>query len=171
MIEPFSETKQIVNGKSWGLGPASYDIRIAHDLNLGPHPGHALMNFMRIERDANVALCMLHESPPEPNFALANTIENFAIPKDVAAYVCDKSTYARLHVSAFNTLLDPGFVGNLTLELVNLSDEGVFIQAGDPICQLVFHWLDAPTDRPYRGKYQGQPARPVGAILEADRGL
>ncbi len=61
-------------------------------------------------------------------------------------------------MTLFNTLFDPGFVGNATLEIVNLSDQVVEIKAGDPICQFVFHWLDASTDRPYSGKYQNHPS-------------
>ena len=38
--------------------------------------------------------------------------------------------------------------------------------AGDPICQVAFHWLDEATDRPYRGKYQNQAAKPTPAIFE-----
>ena len=88
------------------------------------------------------------------------------MPHNVAGYVCDKSSFARVFVSAFNTLFDPGFEGNATLELVNLGPETVEIKAGDPICQLVFHWLDQETDRPYRGKYMHQPKRPIGALYE-----
>ena len=137
LIDPFIKDKRIVNGMSYGLSAASYDVRIAHDLTLMRH---------------------------EP--ALANTMENFKIPLDVVGYVVDKSTYARRFITAFNTLLDPGWRGNLTLELVNLGNSPIDIKAGDPICQIVFHWLDEPTVLGYSGKYQNQPARPVPAIME-----
>ena len=170
MISPFSEEKVVINGKSYGLSAASYDITIAHDLQLGMHPGYLLADLLRSEDDPMKALCMFKEHLPPPSFALAHSVEDFIIPDNIVGYVCDKSTYARLHVSAFNTVFDPGFEGNATLEVVNLSDRPVVIRAGDPICQLVFHWLDMPTDRPYAGKYQRQPARPVGAILEGMEG-
>lgn len=129
MITPFEAEKQIINGKSFGLSGASYDVRIAHDLTLVPHEA-----------------------------ALAHTVEDFDMPHDVVGYVVDKSSYARRFVSALNTLIDPGFVGNLTLELVNLSRDTIMIKAGDPIVQVAFHWLDAMTERPYgpKSKYYGQ---------------
>lgn len=133
LIHPFIGTKVVVNGKSYGLSAASYDVRIAHKLCLMPK-----------------------------EVALAHTVEDFALPDNVVGYVVDKSTYARRFVSAFNTLLDPGFVGNLTLELVNHGYTPVDIAAGDPIVQVVFHWLDEPTDRAYDGKYQGQTAAAHG---------
>lgn len=136
MITPFVSEKVVVNGVSYGLSAASYDVRIAHDLTL-------------MSREA----------------ALANTVENFNMPTDVSGYVKDKSTYARRFLSAFNTFIDPGWRGNLTLELVNHGPSPIDIKAGDPIAQIVFHWLDEQTALPYEGKYQNQPARPVGPIL------
>ena len=139
MITPFVEEKCVINGVSYGLSAASYDVRIAHKLTMmGGEP------------------------------ALAHTIEDFNIPDNVVAYVVDKSTYARRFVSALNTLIDPGFCGNLTLELVNIGRSPIDIKAGDPIVQIAFHWLDVPTDRPYRGKYQNQTKAAHAARYEAD---
>jgi deoxycytidine triphosphate deaminase len=102
---------------------------------------------------------------PEP-YALANTVEDFDMPPNVVGYVVDKSSFARVFVTAFNTLIDPGFHGNLTLELVNLGPEVVEMKLGDPICQIAFHFLDRPTDRPYAGKYQHQTKKPHPARFE-----
>lgn len=137
MITPFVSEKRVVNGVSYGLGPASYDVRIAHDLRL--YRGQA---------------------------SLAHTVEDFAMPDNVVGYVIDKSTYARRFVTAFNTLLDPGWQGNLTLELVNLGSEVVNIKAGDPIVQIAFHWLDEATVVPYRGKYFNQTKAAHGPRYE-----
>lgn len=141
MISPFVGEKTVVNGTSFGLSVASYDVRIAHDLVLEPG-----------------------------DFSLAHTLEDLAMPSNVCAVVADKSTYARRGVSAFNTFIDPGFCGNLTLELKNLGNSTVSISAGDAICQLVFMWLDEKTDRPYSGKFQNQPRRSVGARFEKSDG-
>jgi dCTP deaminase len=173
MISPFLAEAQQINGKSAGLSAASYDARIAHDLTLGPHPGEIMREvFMRQFTSGTVEDMLIswnelhaHIVNYPPCRALANTMEDFSIPHNVAGYICDKSTYARLHVTLFNTLFDPGFIGNATLEIVNLSGQVVTIKAGDPICQFAFHWLDQPTDRAYAGKYQKQPKRPVPAIL------
>lgn len=197
MITPFLESKYIVNGKSAGLSVASYDLRIAHDLTLGPHPGYRLqagirralfavkaVRERRAERSRNgeTAMTIIMEEPDDldmmlpglsmamedspPPFALAHTIENFAMPLDVSGQICDKSTYARMGLSCFNTFFDPGFIGNGTLELVNLSSETIVIRAGDPICQIVFNRLDKPVAQGYTGKYQYQPKQPVPAIME-----
>ena len=169
MISPFSDERHVVNGKSWGLSAASYDVRIAHDLVLGPNPGEFLLEAVcALDGGSPTEVAnlkrKLHSLPPSR--ALAHTIEDFIIPHDVSGAVCDKSSFARVFVSAFNTFFDPGFQGNATLELVNLGPETVEIKAGDPICQFLFHFLDKPTDRPYRGKYQGQKKGAQPAIYE-----
>ena len=88
------------------------------------------------------------------------------MPDNVCGFVVDKSTNARHFISAFNTLIDPGFKGNLTLELVNHSKQTINIEEGEPIVQIVFHWLDEASDRPYSGKYQHQTKAAHGPRFE-----
>jgi len=137
LLSPFVE-RGVANGRSYGLSSCTYDCRIAHNLLLPVHQGK-----------------------------LAVTMEWFCMPNNVCGSVLDKSTHARVFVTAFNTHLDPGWYGYLTVELVNLGPEVVEWQEGDPVCQVKFEWLDEPTDRPYDGKYNNQPQVPVGPILEA----
>lgn len=135
-LEPFHE-RTVVDGMSFGLGPAGYDVRIAQSIVLGPG-----------------------------EFALASTIERFAMPDDLLGYVKDKSTWARRGVCVQNTVVEPGWRGHLTLELTNHSREALHIGTGHPIAQIVFHRLEAPTERPYAGKYQDQEAGPQPARKE-----
>jgi dCTP deaminase len=99
-------------------------------------------------------------------FLLASTVERFAMPDWIVGIVHDKSTIARMGIALQNTVIEPGWEGYLTLEITNHGEEPVELVARQPIAQVLFHPLDQPTDRPYRGKYQDQPARPVGAIKE-----
>lgn len=186
MLVPYSQDKIRVNGKSKGLSAASYDVSIDHDLVLGPHPGHILKKVIlaKYDLDKNIrneqwgteSLIEIFETTihelrtAPPNYSLAYTCEDFYMPHNVTADVADKSTYARLFVSCYNTFIDPGFVGNLTLEIVNDSAETVVIKKGDPICQIIFNWTDGKTDRPYDGKYQHQKKEAVAARLETDDG-
>jgi dCTP deaminase len=96
------------------------------------------------------------------------------------ARVEGKSTIGRsgqiIHTAGF---VEPGFVGVLTLEPVNLSPVPVVYEVGMPIAQLTVARLDQPTSRPYGhpelgSRYQGQhevtPPRPhpSGALWGAD---
>ena len=45
--------------------------------------------------------------------------------------------------------IDPGFSGQIVLELKNLSDKPITLRQGQPVAQLVFHQLTRPAQRPY----------------------
>ena len=60
--------------------------------------------------------------------------------------------------------VDPGFEGNLTLELSNVANLPITIYYAMPIGQISFMRMDAPVERPYGSgeagsKYQGRPSR------------
>src|SRR5262249_6693046 len=74
----------------------------------------------------------------------------------------------RRALSVFNTILDSGWYGYATLELINHGRASLVILAGDPIGQVVCHLLTEPTTQPYSGKYQDQEAGPQPA---RDEGL
>ena len=135
IFTPFHE-RTVAHGMTFGLGPAGYDVRIAEDMHLRPG-----------------------------DFALASTMEHFAIPDDVLAIVHDKSTWARRGLCVQNTVAEPGWRGFLTLELTNHGAGTITIRTGMPIAQIVLHRLDEPTEQPYAGKYQDQRAGSVPAIL------
>lgn len=139
IMDPFHE-RSTFEGLSFGLSSCGYDVRIAQDIQLGK---------WHYER-----------------FALASTIEHFTMPNNVVGRVCDKSTWARLGVAVQNTIIEPGWRGFLTLELSNNAPGPVFIKKGTPIAQVLFEWLDEPTEQSYSGKYQDQPEGPVEAKFE-----
>lgn len=140
MVTPFFE-RTVINGMTFGLGPSGYDVRIAQDVHLNGG-----------------------------GFTLASTMESFAIPNDILASVADKSTWARRGIALQNTIIEPGWRGVLTLELTFHDLGHVFIAAGSPIAQIIFHRLEAATDQPYpeTGKYQDQEAGPQPARRAID---
>lgn len=101
-------------------------------------------------------------------FLLGSTIESVHIPNDLIACLDGKSTWARrgLLIHVTGGYIDPGFSGNVTLEMVNLSSKSISLRAGDRICQIRFHVLSSQCAVPYgpdRGsKYHGEHA--VGTI-------
>lgn len=95
-------------------------------------------------------------------FKLASTQEQFTMPSDVMGVVHDKSTWIRKGLAVHNTVIEPGWIGYLTLELKNEGTDTLQIWKGDPICQVVFHQMIGQTDA-YSGKYQGQGRGPQKA--------
>ncbi len=107
-------------------------------------------------------------------FALGSTIESVRVPHDLVARVEGRSSIGRLAVVVHATagFIDPGFEGQITLELSNLGRCAVKLYPGMRISQVVLHRLTSPAERPYgpeRGsKYQGQVG-PVPSRLPKDR--
>lgn len=135
-VRPFCE-RGVIRGRSYGLSVASYDIRVAESFTLA-----------------------------EGQFKLASSVEEFFMPKNVAGVLKDKSSWARVGLSVFNTFVDPGFLGYLTLELVNHGPSPLRIKAGDSIAQVIFQFTDRPTEG-YKGKYNRQEAGPQKARYES----
>ena len=96
-------------------------------------------------------------SPGE--FVLAHTAELIRVPNDLECVFNLKSSRGR---EGYDHLLagyiDPGFVGRVTLELVNVNrHQKLVLQRGMKIGQLRFSRLDATPMRSYAvtGRYQG----------------
>jgi dCTP deaminase len=135
-IKPFLE-RTTYNGMSFGLSHAGYDVRIAETMWLMPGM-----------------------------FSLASTVEEFFMPDDLVGFVHDKSSWARRGLSLFNTVIEPGWRGFLTLELVNHSTDPIRLLSGSPIAQIIFMRMEESAEKPYAGKYQNQKRGPQEAIDE-----
>lgn len=134
-IENMIDHKAREHGVSYGLSEAGYDIRIKQELLLSE----------------------------DARFAIASTIERFNMPKTLVGVVHDKSTWARKGLSVLSTVIEPGWRGWLTLELVYHGHGTLHIPAGAGIAQVLFHHLEWPADYG-DGKYQNQENEPVGPI-------
>ena len=90
-------------------------------------------------------------------FILGSTIERIHLPNDIVARVEGRSSIGRLGIMVHITagFIDPGFHGNITLEIKNVSDKPFPLKYGDRLCQVVFETLDHPCTKTYDGKYQG----------------
>lgn len=94
---------------------------------------------------------------PPHSFLLATTLETIRLPDNLTAFVEGRSSIGRIGLFIQNAgWVDPGFQGQITLELYNANSLPIQLEAGRRICQLVFCSMDQATLSPYRGKYQGQ---------------
>ncbi len=105
---------------------------------------------------------------PPHTFLLATTIERVRLPADLTAFVEGRSSIGRIGLFIQNAgWVDPGFEGQITLELFNANSLPIRLEAGRRICQLVFCRMDHVATNPYRGKYQGQ-RRTTGSLVFKD---
>lgn len=94
---------------------------------------------------------------PSHCFVLATTIETISLPNNLTAFVEGRSSIGRMGLFIQNAgWVDPGFKGQLTLELYNSNALPIRLVSGRRICQIVFCNMDQKTNNPYKGKYQNQ---------------
>jgi dCTP deaminase len=88
---------------------------------------------------------------------LATTIEKVSIPDFIAAKFEGKSSLGRLGLGTHVTagFIDAGFIGQITLEMQNVSDYPIMVRKGMKIGQLSFCKLSSPASRPYGSKQLG----------------
>ena len=144
MIAPFVDEKYKDRGVSYGLSAASYDLRL--------------------DKCDNAFEDTVVFGLPPNTFILGCTLEHIKMPDNIVGLIKDKSTWARKGLSVFNTLIDPGFQGQITLELKNQGNELLELPRGIGIAQIMFFECE-PCDVPYNGKYQGQEGV-VGARVQ-----
>ena len=150
-IRGMASRKLKAHGTRYGLVEAGFDIRIRQEIIFKPDMAMG----PTIEVDGHLE---------HGRFTLASAIEEFDMPTDLVGVVHDKSTWARQGLSVFNTVIEPGWKGFLTLELVYHGENGLHIPAGSGIAQVLFH--QAMVRAAYDGKYQNQADKPVPAISE-----
>lgn len=167
--------RRITEGEA--IQPASFDLRLgssfafpsANDRVVSPR-GRIYNAFdpkLPSEVSAKAAL------PDKPfviepkEFVLATTKEYIKLPNDLTAFVEGRSSIGRMGLFVQNAgWVDPGFEGEITLELFNASDNAIKLIEGMRIAQLVFAQLDRPAGDPYNGKYQGQKGATGSGIFK-----
>lgn len=122
--------------------PASLEVHLADALTRSHEEG-----FTEYGQNHSVETWWLE--PGE--FALGSTVETLVVPSHLCAQVNGKSSLGRLGLLVHATagFIDPGFQGQVTLELKNLSNRTIALHKLMPVAQLVFHRLSSPAQRPY----------------------
>jgi dCTP deaminase len=83
-------------------------------------------------------------------FVLGATLERISLPDDLVARLDGKSSLGRLGLQVHSTagLADPGFTGQITLELSNMTRLPISLYPGMRVAQLVFEMLSTPPTAP-----------------------
>ncbi|WP_338599811.1 dCTP deaminase [Sulfolobus tengchongensis] len=86
---------------------------------------------------------------------LLTTEEYVELPNDIMAFVNLRSSFARLGLFIPPTIVDAGFKGQITIEVIG-SEFPVKLKKGMRFIHLIFARTLTPVEYPYQGKYQGQ---------------
>jgi dCTP deaminase len=107
------------------------------------------------------------------DFVLGTTKERIEVPPDLLGTVQGRSSLGRLAIVIHATagIIDPGYRGQITLELSNLGTAPVALSPDMRISQVIFTELKTPAESPYgreRGsKYQDQTG-PQASRIQVD---
>ena len=153
------------------IQPASVDIRLGNTYSIVEDSSDGVIRlgseiqYKTIETDRYLLL--------PGQFVLATTMEYFKLPDNLTAFVEGRSSIGRLGLFIQNAgWVDPGFEGEITLELFNANRCAVELRSGRRVGQLVFAQLDENALNPYKGKYQGQRGATGSRIfLDDDKNL
>jgi dCTP deaminase len=170
-IEPFLEPELQIQ-------PASIDLRLGYEFltfnwtqtalidPLDPETFRDLTALTRLKEDERF---IVH--PGE--FVLGTTLERLQIPDDLVGQLDGRSSLGRLGIIIHSTagFIDPGFTGNVTLEISNLGRIAVALYPGMRVCQLSFEELSSPSKLPYAArrrasKYQDQQLPTISRIYD-----
>lgn len=146
VIEPIEEHQ---------VQPASVDIRLGNTFSVVEDSAAGIITLDREIRYKTIQTDKYLLLPGQ--FVLATTMEYISLPNDLTAFVEGRSSLGRMGLFVQNAgWVDPGFQGEITLELYNANRCAIELTAGRRVGQLVFARMDASAMRPYSGKYQGQ---------------
>jgi dCTP deaminase len=148
-IEPFDESC---------IQPSSYDLKLASQVRVfdnhkaGEIDVRNRQDISRIVK-INGGGFVLH--PGE--FILGSTVESFSVPNDLAGKLEGKSSLARLGLVIHATAgyVDPGFRGQLTFEMSNISRLPIRMYGEMKVAQICFVMMSSPAEVPYGDKRLG----------------
>ena len=137
------------------IQPASVDIRLGDTFSVVEDSSSSIIimdrkiQYKTIRTDTYLLL--------PGQFVLATTMEYISLPDNLTAFVEGRSSLGRMGLFIQNAgWVDPGFQGEITLELFNANRCAIELTSGRRVGQLVFAQMDASAIQPYNGKYQGQ---------------
>lgn len=144
---------------SYGTSSMGYDVRLADKFKIFTNVYGAVIDPLKMPDDAYID----HEGEyvviPPNSYVLGHTIEYFRMPDDVMAMCVGKSTYARAGCAVNVTPIEPGFEGNVVIEVANQTTLPMKVYSNMGISQFVFFRSVSKCRTSYadrKGKYQGQ---------------
>jgi dCTP deaminase len=157
------------------LQPASYDLHLSNDFKkvkaecITPYVEEENVNSQVVSYDTDQYIL----SPGE--FILSSTVEKISLNNEYAAKFEGKSSLGRIGLATHVTagFIDPGFQGNITVEIKNEADYDIKLYAGMPIGQICFELLDTPALHAYgsngKNHYQNQSGTTISWGIQKDK--
>ena len=159
------------------LQPSSVDLHLDRSFRVFRNNRYAYIDVRSPQPDLTELLRVADDEPfilHPGEFVLGQTLEWVELPNDLVARLEGKSSLGRLGLLIHSTAgyVDPGWKGNLTLELSNVANLPIALYFGMKIGQISFFKMSSAVDRPYGSpelgsKYQGQ-SEPTASAFHRD---
>jgi dCTP deaminase len=157
--------------------PSSVDIRCDHRFRVFENHRYPHIDPKAPQSDLTTEVKASDSDPfilHPGEFVLGTTLETIGLGDDVVARLEGKSSLGRLGLLIHSTagFIDPGFHGQVTLELSNVANLPITIYPGMKIGQISFYEMTTAADHPYGSpelgsKYQGQTG-PTASRMHSD---
>lgn len=157
--------------------PSSVDVRCNHRFRVFENHRYPLIDPKAPQADLTTEVEASQEAPfilHPGEFVLGTTLETIRLGDDVVARLEGKSSLGRLGLLIHSTagFIDPGFQGQVTLELSNVANLPIAIYPEMKIGQISFYQMTTPAEHPYGSaalgsKYQGQTG-PTASRMHRD---
>ncbi len=159
------------------LQPSSVDLHLDRRFRVFRNNRYPFIDVRQRQPDLTELLQIGDDEPfilHPGEFVLGQTLEWVELPDDLVARLEGKSSLGRLGLLIHSTAgyVDPGWRGNLTLELSNVANLPIALYHGMKIGQISFFRMSSPVERPYGSpelgsKYQGQ-SEPTASAFHRD---
>jgi dCTP deaminase len=158
------------------LQPSSVDLHLDRSFRVFRNNRYAYIDVRAPQPDLTEMLRIEDDEPfilHPGEFVLGQILEWVELPDDLVSRLEGKSSLGRLGLLIHSTAgyVDPGWKGNLTLELSNVANLPIALYFGMRIGQISFFRMSSPVERPYGSKglgskYQGQSEPTASAFHE-----
>jgi len=157
--------------------PSSVDLHIDRRFRVFRNTRYPFID-VRVDQPDLTELVEITDDEPfilhPGEFVLGSTLERVALPDDLVARLEGKSSLGRLGLLIHSTAgyVDPGWDGNLTLELSNVANLPITLYYGMKIGQISYQRLTSPVEIGYGderigSKYRGQ-RDPTASLYHRD---
>ncbi len=159
------------------LQPSSVDLHLDRSFRVFRNNRYPYIDVRSPQPDLTELLTIADDEPfvlHPGEFVLGQTLEWVELPDNLVSRLEGKSSLGRLGLLIHSTAgyVDPGWKGNLTLELSNVANLPIALYHNMKIGQISFFKMSSPVERPYGSpelgsKYQGQ-SEPTASAFHRD---
>ncbi|MBL7147572.1 MAG: dCTP deaminase [Nanoarchaeota archaeon] len=174
----FEEGKLIVRDHNGKIDACSIDLRLSNKFRFFKKSNVTHIDVKEIDMDKLMEFKESKEGEPvvihPRDLIIGSTIEHVELPDDLVGTLDGRSSLGRLGIVVHSTAnsIDPGFKGNITLEMSNINSVPVRLWPGMRICRLTFTKLSDKCEVPYYKKEDAlykDSKGPVGTKIHLEK--